>query len=152
VKVVAKVKRNEEINKEKYNLVNGPGVEVVELPWYQGLSQMIKKLPQLIKIYRKIGNDVDCYVFRIAQVESFFTYLLRKKDGKPFAVEVVNDPETFVDMNGFMRNFSVKMVKKMCDLVIEKEPWMAEYLVPKCETLGYCDEIRGCGRVAQKQK
>jgi len=43
------------------------------------------------------------------------------------------------------------MVKKMCDLVVEKEPWLAEYLVPKCEALGYCDEIRGCGRKPLKK-
>ena len=42
------------------------------------------------------------------------------------------------------------MVKKMCELVIQKEPWMAKYLVPKCEALGYCDEIRSCGRVKAK--
>lgn len=42
------------------------------------------------------------------------------------------------------------MVKKMCDLAIEKDPWLAEYLVPKCEAAGHCDEIRGCGRKPQK--
>ena len=42
------------------------------------------------------------------------------------------------------------LVKKMCDLVKEKEPWLAEYLVPKCEALGHCDEIRSCGRKSQK--
>ena len=42
------------------------------------------------------------------------------------------------------------MVKKMCDLAMEKDPWLAEYLVPKCEAAGHCDEIRGCGRKPQK--
>jgi len=42
------------------------------------------------------------------------------------------------------------MVKKMCDIVAEKEEWLSEYLVPKCEVLGYCDEIKGCGRKPQK--
>ncbi len=42
------------------------------------------------------------------------------------------------------------LVKKMCDLVVAKEPWLKEYLVPKCEIKGYCDEIRGCGRKPQK--
>lgn len=42
------------------------------------------------------------------------------------------------------------LVRKMCDLVIEQEPWLKEYLVPKCEIKGYCDEIRGCGRKPQK--
>ena len=42
------------------------------------------------------------------------------------------------------------LVKKMCDLVTEQEPWLKDYLVPKCEVKGYCDEIRGCGRKPQK--
>ena len=42
------------------------------------------------------------------------------------------------------------LVKKMCGLVVEKEPWLGEYLVPKCEKNGYCDEIRSCGRFPQK--
>lgn len=39
-----------------------------------------------------------------------------------------------------------KMVQKMCKLVVEKEPWLDEYLVPKCEAKGFCDEIKSCGR------
>jgi len=42
------------------------------------------------------------------------------------------------------------LVRKMCDLVVEQEPWLKDYLVPKCEIKGYCDEIRGCGRKPQK--
>ena len=41
-------------------------------------------------------------------------------------------------------------VKKMCELVIEREPWLAEHLVPKCERLGYCDEDNSCGRKPTK--
>ena len=44
------------------------------------------------------------------------------------------------------------LVKKICDLVVAKEPWLKEYLVPKCEVLGYCDEIRGCGRKPAKSE
>ena len=44
-----------------------------------------------------------------------------------------------------------KLVKKMRELVVEKEPWLGDYLVPKCEINGYCDEIHGCGRFPQKQ-
>jgi thymidylate synthase (FAD) len=38
------------------------------------------------------------------------------------------------------------VVQKMCDLVISKEPWLEEYLQPKCVKNGYCDEINKCGR------
>jgi len=42
------------------------------------------------------------------------------------------------------------LVKKMCELVIEREPWLKEHLVPKCERLGYCDEDKSCGRMKTK--
>ena len=38
------------------------------------------------------------------------------------------------------------LVKRMCDALTEEEPWLKEYLVPKCERLGYCDEDKSCGR------
>ncbi len=44
------------------------------------------------------------------------------------------------------------LVKKMCDAVIEKEDWLKDYLVPKCVLKGYCDEIRGCGRMTKKEE
>lgn len=43
-----------------------------------------------------------------------------------------------------------KLVDRMCRLVVEKEPWMGEYLVPKCSKNNYCDEIKSCGRYPQK--
>ena len=39
-----------------------------------------------------------------------------------------------------------KLVQKMVNLTLEKDPWLKEYLVPKCEALGYCNEIKSCGR------
>lgn len=43
------------------------------------------------------------------------------------------------------------LVKKMCDAIIEEEPWLGEYLVPKCDALGYCDEAKSCGRKPVKE-
>ncbi len=42
------------------------------------------------------------------------------------------------------------LVKKMCDELISVEPWLKDYLVPKCEKLGFCDEDKSCGRKAQR--
>lgn len=39
------------------------------------------------------------------------------------------------------------LVKKMCEELIKKEPWLKSYLVPKCERLGFCDEDKSCGRM-----
>lgn len=93
--------------------VSGEGVEILALPYYRGLMQMIRHLPKLIKIYRSASKDCDCIIYRIAQMESFFVYLLDRHKGKPYAVEVVNDPNTFTDMPDWMRRFSVRLVKRM---------------------------------------
>lgn len=45
-----------------------------------------------------------------------------------------------------------QMVKAMCDEVIKIEPWLSEYLVPKCMRLGYCDEDKSCGRLKTKEE
>ena len=113
VRFVGKVQYDENVDISKLNLVSGPGVEIMEIPWYQGMTQMLQKLPQLIKEYRHFGDGCDCYIFRVAQVESFFAYLFSRKLGAPYAVEVVNDPETFVDLPDAMRMFCVKMLKHM---------------------------------------
>lgn len=45
-----------------------------------------------------------------------------------------------------------QMVKAMCKEVLKEEPWLSEYLVPKCERLGYCDEDKSCGRLKTKEE
>ena len=44
------------------------------------------------------------------------------------------------------------MVKMMCDALVAEEPWLKPYLVPKCETLGFCDEDKSCGRKPRLEK
>ena len=44
------------------------------------------------------------------------------------------------------------MVKSMCDALTEQEPWLKEYLVPKCEAVGFCDEHKPCGRKITKSE
>jgi thymidylate synthase (FAD) len=41
-----------------------------------------------------------------------------------------------------------KMVEMMCEAL--NEPWLAPYLVPKCKSLGYCDEDKSCGLVPRR--
>jgi len=42
------------------------------------------------------------------------------------------------------------LVRMMCNALIEQEPWLKPYLVPKCERLGFCDEDKSCGRMATR--
>ena len=40
-----------------------------------------------------------------------------------------------------------EVVQKMCELVTEDTPSLAQFLVPKCELYGRCFEKKSCGRV-----
>lgn len=44
------------------------------------------------------------------------------------------------------------MVKMMCEELLKEEPWLKNYLVPKCERLGFCDEDKSCGRKLKKEE
>lgn len=44
------------------------------------------------------------------------------------------------------------LVKAMCDELTVQEPWLKEYLVPKCEAVGFCDEHKSCGRKITKSE
>ncbi len=39
------------------------------------------------------------------------------------------------------------LIEKMCSELVKEEPWLKEYLVPKCEKFGFCDEDKTCGRM-----
>ena len=44
------------------------------------------------------------------------------------------------------------LVKQMVNEVVAVEPRYKELLVPQCEKLGYCPEMKGCGRYEPKKK
>lgn len=43
------------------------------------------------------------------------------------------------------------LVKMMCDELSAQEPWLKDYLVPKCVRLGFCDEDKCCGRMPKRE-
>ena len=44
------------------------------------------------------------------------------------------------------------LVKRMCEELLKEEDWLKDYLVPKCERIGYCDEDKSCGRKPTKEQ
>lgn len=113
VRFVAKTKYVDEIDESKYIFVNIKGLEIYELPWYQGLRGLIWKFPKLLIKYINVMKGCDCYIYRVAQIESYLTYLLGRRNRKAYAVEVVNDPSTFVDVVGIFKRINIKMLKIM---------------------------------------
>lgn len=43
------------------------------------------------------------------------------------------------------------LVKQMCEELTKDEPWLKQYLVPKCKRLGFCDEDKSCGRTPVRE-
>jgi len=44
------------------------------------------------------------------------------------------------------------LTKAMCEELAQTEPWLKDYLVPKCVRLGFCDEDKSCGRMPKKEE
>lgn len=112
VRFMGKVRRLEESDESTYLLVSGQGVEILEIPWYQGMRQMLQQVKKIFPVYQQSAEECDCCIYRIAQVESFIAYFFRKRK-VPFAVEMVNDPKSWRDRGIFIRFFSSYMSKHM---------------------------------------
>ena len=113
VRFLAKTRYVDSIDKSRYLPIECKNLEVFELPWYRGLKGMLKKLPKLVVKYRKACDECDCYIFRVAQIESYMTFLLGKRRNRPIALEIVNDPSSFPGMPSIFRWLNSKMLKHM---------------------------------------
>ena len=113
VRFVSKTKYVNSIDESKYILVSREGLEVFELPWYQGSKGLIRNIFKLVLRYRNVNEGCDATIFRIAQLESYLAFLIGKRNGKPFAVEVVNDPAAFTEIRGIFKWINVSLLKFM---------------------------------------
>jgi len=113
VRFVAKTKYVKELDEDKYIALDDQRIEIYELPWYKGMKEMVLNIGELIKRYRRVADDCDCCIFRIAQIESYFSYIFSKNFRKPIAVEVVNDPETFTSVKHIFKWFNIKMFNRL---------------------------------------
>lgn len=109
--IISKVRLINDID-ETYNLINTNRVTVVELPFYKGLLGLICNVAKLIKILYHLNKDFDMTIYRMAQIEGILTYMLSYKK-RPFALEIVNDPKSFTDVNFILRLLAVKTLKRM---------------------------------------
>lgn len=110
VRFVAKTKYVDHVDPNRFILIDAPGLEVHELPWTQGMKALIKRLPRVVVRYRDTSVDADCAIYRVSQLESYLAFLFRDRR-RPFFLEVVNDPESFVHMHAVMRWMNQVMLR-----------------------------------------
>lgn len=146
MKVACKVRHISKNDAERLLKIDTSKIEICEIPWYQGLKQMSFKLPSLIRAYKNMVKDCDCYILRVLQIESIFVYFFRNKK-KPYAVEVVNDPSEWKFFPTFLRIALAWLLRRMVknangvsyvtkDVLQNKYPAKAR-LIPDADSAGY---------------
>lgn len=113
LRMVAKVKQIRNEDAENLIQICDKRIEVYEIPWYHGLKELIKKLFPVINAYRKASIGCDCSILRVAQIESFFAFLFSDCRNKPLAVEMVNDPLGWTNVNRLIKSITVTMTRKI---------------------------------------
>lgn len=113
VRLVAKTKHVDSVDENKYIRVDFPNVEIYELVYYHGMKDFIGKLATLIRQASRAKAGCDCTIYRVAQLESFLVYGLSLRK-RPFALEVVNDPQSWASTGGVVKKFTIFMLKYMC--------------------------------------
>ena len=76
---------------------DGPGVDVLGLPHYLGLRQMIQRLPSVIVATQKIGAKGDLFIGRLPEPLSILMFLRALRLRAQFVSLVVADPRQLVE-------------------------------------------------------
>lgn len=92
VKVVSRVGKISSQETKNMLRVDGPGVEIFELPFLRGMYRYIFHYRELIKTVKQSINDCDCAIFRLPSVVAFLVLKYYIKLKRPYALEVVADP------------------------------------------------------------
>ena len=116
VTVVARTKdiTIEEKEKGKYIEADGDGVSVYPLPFIRGMKNYLFHWNEIRKECRKAAYIGDAAIFRLPSFPAYFMLSEYKKTKKPYAVEVVIDPEDEYANIPLLKQFSVNLLKKVC--------------------------------------
>ncbi|GLX67373.1 glycosyltransferase family 4 protein [Paenibacillus glycanilyticus] len=96
-------------------------VSFIELPNFRGVGGLLKNLFNVMRIIKSAINQSDCVIFRAPSPISMIAYPLVKASNKPYAVEIMNNPQTVFSKDS-MKNFyqplitflMVSQTKSMC--------------------------------------
>lgn len=108
VRIVARVKKIDNVN-EKLAAVDGPGVEVFGIPFYQGPKQLLIKYMSIHRSLRNVSVGCDVALFRLPSQTAQMALIHTNKD-IPIAGEIVYDP--YDDLDRPEDGFFLRMLRK----------------------------------------
>lgn len=117
VRFVAKVRKVNEVDCQKMLKITDSRVEILELPWYSGTVDLLKKMPILVRLFRRSFQGCACALLRLTQVEGILAFLLGWDRKKPIAAEIVNDPAELPGINKLVRVilvYTLNLILKHC--------------------------------------
>lgn len=116
VDVVARVKdiEFEEFKKNNYIAADGDGVFIKSLPFIRGIKGYALHIRKMNRACKKIAYEGDCAIFRVPSIPAYLFLKEYKKSNKPYAIEVVIDPEDEYSKIPLMKYISVHALKKVC--------------------------------------
>ena len=132
---VAKIKEDDAL-KQNYIRADGENVHVYELPFIRGLKGYVFNCLKMIGAARKASQAGDCAIFRLPSIPAYmmlFFYRMRKK---PYAVEVVIDPEDEYGSYKLIKKASVNLLKRCCREA-DGVSYVTQYYLQKKYPSGY---------------
>lgn len=106
VRIVARVKEVEEIDSKRLP-VDGPGVEIVGIPFYQGPKQLLTQYAKIQRKLKQIDAECDAALLRMPSQTATMVWKHLRKD-IPLAGEIVYDMTDDVNRSG--QNPIIKML------------------------------------------
>lgn len=114
VNVVARVQHMDKVDKTVYTRADGEGVYFTELPFIRGTKGYIMNFFKLRKLMKGIITDEACGVFRLPSLPTFMLLNEFKKTGRPYAIEVIVDPQDAYKSNTVAKTLLTQMLKTEC--------------------------------------
>ena len=90
VRIVARTKKVDSVS-DKALLVDGPGIEIFPIPFYQGPKQLVKVFFSIHKALNNVDEGCDVALFRMPSQTAQMTYS-HVKGKLPIGGEIVYDP------------------------------------------------------------
>lgn len=114
ITVVARTQYLDKIDTETYTRADGKGVNFVELPFVRGTKGYIKNYFKLKRIFKSIIKDEQCGIFRLPSLPTFMLLSEFKKKRRPYAIEVIVDPEDAYNSNYIAKKLLTAKLKIEC--------------------------------------
>jgi glycosyltransferase involved in cell wall biosynthesis len=106
ITVLARIKNIKNLDTSQMQKVSGPGINFIALPNYTGPYEYLANRNKVKKIIKKVIEAHDCAIFRVPGTTAMLASKFFMSTGKPFAIEVVGDPEAIYTKENLGNLFS----------------------------------------------